>query len=179
MWYNYKEKVTRKCVTPGIIFLNILYIVEYIVVFMSDRYMPHDLDFIYSETCLNWTSLGPTFVFRIDSCSDGYVRLIKTSSVRTLYKVRFTQDSSLQVYTGFFFTGLHRILLYRFTQDSCLQVYTGFLFTGLHRILLYRFTQDSCLQVYTGFLFTGLHRILVYSGYSLDRFTQDSCLFRA
>ena len=175
MWYNYKEKVTRKCVTPGIIFLNILYIVEYIVVFMSDRYMPHDLDFIYSETCLNWTSLGPTFVFRIDSCSDGYVRLIKTSSVRTLYKVRFTQDSSLQVYTGFFFTGLHRILVYRFTQDSCLfrvqfrQVYTGFLF--IHG--LDRFTQDSCLfrvrrQVYTGFLFIQ----------GLDRFTQDSCLFR-
>ena len=125
-------------------------------------------------------------------------RIIQDSS---LFRVLFRQ-----VYTGFQFiqgsvqTGLYRIPVYsgfcleRFIQDSSFfrvlfrQVYTGFLFiqdSSLFRVLF--------RQVYTGFQFiqgsvqTGLYGVLfrqVYTGFQffqgsvLDRFIQDSSLFR-
>ena len=67
----------------------------------------------YSETCLNRTSLGPTFVFGIDTCSvHAQFILTKTSYIGTLFKAWFIQDSSLlgiqfrlvllYVYTAYF-----------------------------------------------------------------------------
>jgi hypothetical protein len=51
---------------------------------------------LYSESCLNQTSLGPTLVFGIDRCFRFIqVKLTKISCTRTLFKVRFIQDFGL------------------------------------------------------------------------------------
>ena len=50
---------------------------------------------IYSETCLNWTSLGLTFVFGIDSVQFIQVRLTKISCIRTSFEIRFMHDFDL------------------------------------------------------------------------------------
>lgn len=54
---------------------------------------------LYSESCLNQTSLGSTLVFGIDSCFWFIqVKLTKISCTRTLFKVRFIQDFGLLMF---------------------------------------------------------------------------------
>ena len=49
----------------------------------------------YSDTCLNQTSLGPVFMFRIDRCSVYTVYSNKISYIRILFKAWFMQDYRL------------------------------------------------------------------------------------
>ena len=117
---------------------------------------------MYSETCLNWTSLQPICIWN----RQVQVKLSKISVMATLFKIWFIQHSIL--YRSPFYTGFH------FIQESSL--YRSLIYTGV------QFIQVSSLyriQVYTGVQFTqesSLYRSPVYTGF---QFIQESSLYRA
>lgn len=54
-----------------------------------------NLLWLYSQTCINWTSLGPTYVLAIDRCLNYTGYIIKISYIETLFHDRLKQNSSL------------------------------------------------------------------------------------
>ena len=108
----------------------------------------------YSETSLNLSSLGPTFVFRINW---SWVYAGKIS--KDLFKVRYIHDSGL--------FGVYRILVYLKSGIYWIFIYLKFgiykimvyLEFGIYRILVYF---KFCIYRILVYLEFGIYRILVY-----------------
>ena len=62
MIYHTQGKQTNNYTTEVVTYVKISFIFN-MILWKSTNHI------IYTEACINWTSLGPTFVFEIDSCS--------------------------------------------------------------------------------------------------------------